>query len=87
MAYLLGIDVGTSGTKTVLFDEKGNTVASALEEYPLYQPKIGWAEQEPETGGGRRWTVSAKCLQRAESSRTTSVESGFPGQMHGACFA
>ena len=48
MAYLLGVDIGTSGTKTVLFDEAGNTIASALEEYPLYQPNVGWAEQDPE---------------------------------------
>ena len=29
MAYLLGIDIGTSGTKTVLFTEEGTPVASA----------------------------------------------------------
>ena len=45
MNYLMGIDVGTSGTKTVLFDEKGTVIASALREYPLYQPHNGWAEQ------------------------------------------
>ena len=38
--YLLGIDLGTSGTKTVLFDTDGNAVASALVEYPMYQPGI-----------------------------------------------
>ena len=47
MKYVLGIDLGTSATKTVLFDEKGNVVASASREYPLYQPKNGWAEQDP----------------------------------------
>ena len=47
MSYLIGIDVGTSGTKTVLFDETGEARASATMEYPLYQPKNGWAEQDP----------------------------------------
>mgnify|MGYP000814940042 CR=1 FL=1 len=46
MNYLLGVDLGTSGTKTVLFDEDGNVVASKTIEYPLYQEKNGWAEQE-----------------------------------------
>ena len=46
--YLIGVDLGTSGTKTVLFDVHGKEIASALEEYPLYQPYNGWAEQEPE---------------------------------------
>ena len=51
MNYLIGVDIGTSGTKTVLFDDKGNSIASHLVEYPMYQPKIGWAEQDPKTGG------------------------------------
>ncbi|MBQ2581415.1 MAG: xylulokinase, partial [Ruminococcus sp.] len=48
MNYLLGIDCGTSGTKTVLFDEKGVVIASASAEYPLYQPQNGYAEQDAE---------------------------------------
>ena len=47
MKYLIGIDLGTSATKTVLFNEQCQVVASASEEYPLYQPKNGWAEQDP----------------------------------------
>ena len=84
MAYLLGIDIGTSGTKTVLFDEKGNAVASSLEEYPLYQPAIGWAEQEPEDWWRAvRLTVSAvlskSCVNPADIKGV-----GLSGQMHGA---
>ena len=47
MAYVIGVDLGTSGTKTVLFDETGKVIASHTIEYPLYQPKNGYAEQEP----------------------------------------
>ena len=47
MKYLIGIDIGTSGTKSVLFDTEGNAVASAGAEYPMYQPENGWAEQDP----------------------------------------
>ena len=47
MNYLIGADIGTSGTKTVLFDTAGNVVSSATVEYPLYQPQNGWAEQDP----------------------------------------
>ena len=47
MNYYLGADIGTSGTKTVLFDVNGRVIASATEEYPLYQPENGYAEQEP----------------------------------------
>ena len=48
MAFIIGIDIGTSGTKTVLFDEAGAVIASKTIEYPLYQPKNGYAEQDPE---------------------------------------
>ena len=47
MAYLLGIDIGTSGTKTILIDETGKVRARALEEYPLYAPRPQWSEQDP----------------------------------------
>lgn len=38
MNYLIGIDLGTSATKTVLFDENGTVIASASKEYPMYTP-------------------------------------------------
>ena len=41
MKYLIGVDVGTSATKTVLFDEECRPVAEASAEYPMYQPQNG----------------------------------------------
>ena len=58
MAYILGVDIGTSGTKTVLFSEDGTPVASALYDYPLYTPCNGYAEQDLRTGGTPALTVS-----------------------------
>ena len=54
MAYLIGIDVGTTGAKTILVDEGGQLHASALEEYPLYTPHPKWAEQNRRRTGGRQ---------------------------------
>ena len=48
MAYLIGVDVGTTGAKTILVDEDGTLVASASEEYPLSTPRPKWSEQDPE---------------------------------------
>ena len=44
---VMGIDIGTSGCKTILVDSKGNLVATEIEGYPLYSPKHGWNEQNP----------------------------------------
>ena len=45
--YLVGIDVGTSGTKAILADETGRVEASCTRTYPLNTPRPGWAEQDP----------------------------------------
>jgi xylulokinase len=84
LPYLIGIDIGTSGTKTVLFDQNGNSVASSLREYPLYQPHNGWAEQDPED-----WW-KAVCATINEVILKSGVDAaeikgvGLSGQMHGA---
>jgi len=83
MKYVIGIDVGTSGTKTVLFDEKGAVIASATIEYPMSQPQNGWAEQDPADW----WNASAKTVKAvieksgADASLIAGV--GISGQMHG----
>ncbi len=53
MRYLIGIDVGTSATKTVLFDEEGRVTASASQEYPLYQRTTAGRSSGRRTGGTR----------------------------------
>jgi xylulokinase len=84
MAYLLGIDIGTSGTKTVLFDEAGNTIESALSEYPLYQPNIGWAEQDPEDWWRATYTTINNVVLKSGIKPSDIKGVGLSGQMHGA---
>lgn len=47
MRYLLGVDVGTTGTKTILFREDGSVVGHAYRAYPTSTPKVGYSEQNP----------------------------------------
>ncbi|MCL6557331.1 MAG: xylulokinase [Firmicutes bacterium] len=84
MGYLLGIDIGTSGTKTVLFDEEGNAVASALGEYPLYQPNVGWAEQDPEDWWRAVVSTVKEVLAKSGADAASIRGIGLSGQMHGA---
>ena len=46
--YLLGIDIGTSACKVAVFEKNGRVVATANGNYPVYYPRPGWAEQNPE---------------------------------------
>jgi xylulokinase len=80
---LLGIDIGTSGSKAVLLGENGVVLGSATAEYPMYTPRPLWAEQHP----GDWWDATVRAVRQvlAESSvdpgRIAGV--GLTGQMHG----
>lgn len=81
MAYLLGIDIGTSGTKVIAIDETGKLAASAGAEYPLSTPRPLWAEQRAEDW----WEATCACvrliLQTIPAEEIAGI--GLSGQMHG----
>ena len=83
MAYLLGVDLGTSGTKTVLFNETGTPLASHTVEYPLYQPHNGWAEQDPADWWNATVTGIQTVLKKSGADPKEIKGVGLSGQMHG----
>ncbi|MCC6446129.1 MAG: xylulokinase [Armatimonadetes bacterium] len=86
MSALIGIDVGTSGTKTLLIDEAGGVLASATQEYPLYTPRPGWAEQDPEDWWQAAKTTVAEVLSKSGIRPAEIKGVGLSGQMHGSVF-
>ncbi|HVG37777.1 MAG TPA: xylulokinase [Pyrinomonadaceae bacterium] len=85
MNHLLGIDVGTGGTRAIIIDERGRIAASATEEHaPFASPRTSWAEQDPRDW----WRASAVAVRRALNESKLPAESvvavGFSGQMHGS---
>ncbi len=83
MRYVIGIDVGTSGTKTVLFDELGKVIASATVEYPMYQPQNGYAEQDPADWYNAAISTIKTVITNSGVSNKDIVGIGLSGQMHG----
>ena len=83
MAYVIGVDCGTSGTKTVLFDEKGSVIASKTIEYPMFQPKNGYAEQEPLHWKNAMLDTIKAVVSKSGVDRSEIVGIGISGQMHG----
>ncbi len=83
MSILVGLDVGTTGTRGLAVDESGEVVAEASSEYPLHTPRPGWAEQDPED-----WWQATREVLRSISSQVDGevVGLGLTGQMHGAVF-
>ena len=83
MKYVIGIDLGTSATKTVLFDINGTIIASASCEYPLYQPQNGWAEQNPEDWYNAAISTLKSVIIESKINSEDIVSLGISGQMHG----
>ena len=85
MAYLMGIDVGTGGTRAIVVDEHGRIAASAtVEHVPFASPQTGWAEQDPRDW----WRATCGAVQGALARMAGKVDAivavGFSGQMHGS---
>ena len=86
MAYVLGIDIGTSGTKSILCDHTGRVAAEAVAEYPVYTPRPGWSEQDPEDWW-RGAVKSVKAVLAKAGVKGSQVAGiGLSGQMHGSVF-
>ena len=80
--YIIGVDIGTSGCKSLLIDDVGKVVARAQEEYSLSIPKAGWSEQDPKDW----WKAvknSIKRLLKGFYSINNIRVIGLSGQMHG----
>jgi len=86
MGYLIGIDVGTTGVKLLLIDEEGGLKGSITEEYLLFTPRPGWAEQNPSDW----WDATLKgikgLLEKTGVKGKEIKGIGLTGQMHGSVF-
>src|SRR3954463_662233 len=86
MPHLLGIDIGTSGTKTLVCDEDGKVLATAMAEHPISSPKPGWSEQNPEDWWQATIKATKAVLKKAKLKGTDIGGVGLSGQMHGSVF-
>ncbi|MCU0959450.1 MAG: FGGY family carbohydrate kinase [Pirellulaceae bacterium] len=80
---LLGIDIGTQGTKAVLFDRRGRTLATAFRKSRLHQPAPGVVEEDPEYQFRTVCQCIAACTEDAGIAATEVAAIGIDGQMAG----
>lgn len=85
MKTTIGLDVGTTSLKALLVEESGQVRASSSRDYPLYQPRDGWSEQNPED-----WWKAAREVGQELMTHLSSEDElsgiGLSGQMHGSIF-
>ena len=79
--FYIGIDLGTSAVKLLLIKENGQIINRVSKKYPLYFPKPGWSEQQPEDW----WNAVTEGLQELIHTVDPKQVAGisFGGQMHG----
>lgn len=80
MDCFIGLDIGTSSVKGMLLSEKA-IVKTASREYPLYYPKDGWSEQNPQDWYDGSISVIKELVSDIDKNSVVSIS--FSGQMHG----
>ena len=83
MGYLIGIDVGTTGAKTLICDEGGRVLATVTVEYPSYAPRPLWSEQQPEDWWRATCQSIKDVIAKASVDGSEVRGIGLSGQMHG----
>jgi xylulokinase len=81
--YLLGIDLGTTGVKSVLYRTDGKPVGTSYREYPTISLHSGWAEQDTDRWWTEVVTTVKAALHRAKIAPKKIVGIGCCGQSHG----
>jgi xylulokinase len=83
MHCLMGIDIGTSSTKTILLTLDGTILAIAQEEYSYDMPREGWAEQDPDVWWNAVVVTIRSVINQVRGLNVTISSIGLSGQMHG----
>ncbi|MGD6891458.1 glycerol kinase GlpK [Bacillus mobilis] len=64
--YILSLDQGTTSSRAILFNKKGEIVHSAQKEFTQHFPKPGWVEHNAQEIWGSILAVIATCLSEAD---------------------
>ena len=76
--YLIGTDIGTSGTKSILIDVEGNVLGDSFESYDVLSPNPSWAEQWPQEWENATYKTISDVVKNSKVS---------PEQIGGICIS
>lgn len=79
--YYIGIDLGTSSIKSILIDENNNIIRTVTKEYPIFYPKEGYSEQNPDDWWDKTFESIRELTETINKSEVKSI--AVAGQMHG----
>lgn len=84
MSAYLGIDLGTSGTKSLVVREDGTILATATAEHPISHPHPGWSEQNPHDWWNSAVQSARSAIEQSGIKPAELQGIGLSGQMHGS---
>jgi glycerol kinase len=61
--YILALDQGTTSSRAILFDHRGQIAGCAAQEFPQHFPHTGWVEHDPNEIWNSQLTVARRVLQ------------------------
>lgn len=62
--YIMALDQGTTSSRCILFDQKGNMCSVAQKEYKQYYPKPGWVEHDPKEIWSSQISVATEAMSK-----------------------
>lgn len=86
MSVFLGVDIGTSGTKTIAINAEGELLAGASASYPCEHPRPMWSQQDPQHWWEAVVSTIQQVVKKAKLKKTEVKGIGLSGQMHGSVF-
>lgn len=80
MRYVLALDQGTTSSRAILFDQKGQIVAVAQHEFPQHFPAPGWVEHDPVDLLTSQLSAAVEVLAKAGASPSSVIALGIANQ-------
>lgn len=78
--YIMALDQGTTSSRAILFNEKGNIVSVAQKEFKQIYPKAGWVEHDPMEIWSSQFSVAAEAMARINAEGTDIAAVGITNQ-------
>lgn len=73
--YIMALDQGTTSSRCILFDKKGNIISMAQKEFEQIYPKPGWVEHDPMVIWSSQLAVAIEAMAKknVDASQITAI--------------